>query len=68
MTDTTTTALPTFSEPTPTFDGLEIEVSEFNTIWRSAIAVLINLYYARYGKTPGYKAKVRIELIEERGK
>lgn len=57
---------PKFSEPTPTAEGLEIEVSEFNTIWRSAIAVLINLYYARYGKTPGYKAKVKIELVKEK--
>jgi hypothetical protein len=62
-TNNTTTAV--FSETTPTIEGLEIEVSEFNTIWRSAIAVLINLYYARYGKTPGYKAKVKIELVKE---
>jgi hypothetical protein len=62
-TNNTTPAV--FSEPTPTIEGLEIEVSEFNTIWRSAIAVLINLYYARYGKTPGYKAKVKIELVKE---
>lgn len=67
MTDNTiATPPPSFSEPTPTEEGVEISEAEYDTIRRAAIAVLIRLHYAKYGKTPGYKAVVKIDWVKEK--
>ena len=55
-----------FTEPTPTNDSVEMTHSEYETLRRAAVAVLINLHYAKFGRIPGYKAKVKIELVEKK--
>lgn len=62
---TNSTPPPEHSEPTPTIEGVEMTQLSFDTILRNWRSMGVMLYYARFGKRPGYRVKIEFKEVEE---
>lgn len=65
MNKTTNTPVLEFSEPSQTMIDSALTEQQIETLWRTTLAFLYQLYYMKHRKRVGYRVKIYFQEVEE---